>query len=158
MNYPIQTVDQLAPTLKAFRRAAGMTQAELAARLGITQQTYARLEANPQVVSLARFLRVLSVLGVQMTLGAEDATTQRQSPTNTWFSGDQSSPPAARHVQEAAARYAAPTATRKQPEAGASASAKRPAAAKRKPARQDSDSAPEQSKQPKPVVSRREQW
>lgn len=80
MDYSVNTVDQLAPLLKAFRRAAGLTQADLAARLGITQQTYARLEADPQVVSLGRFLRVLAVLDVQMTLGNADASASPTGP------------------------------------------------------------------------------
>jgi HTH-type transcriptional regulator/antitoxin HipB len=80
VDYSVNTVDQLAPLLKAFRRAAGLTQADLAARLGITQQTYARLEADPQVVSLGRFLRVLAVLDVQMTLGSADASASPTGP------------------------------------------------------------------------------
>lgn len=40
-------------------------------RLGITQQTYARLEANPGSVSIERLFKVLTVLGVEVVLSSE---------------------------------------------------------------------------------------
>ncbi|MBR8330335.1 helix-turn-helix transcriptional regulator [Burkholderia ambifaria] len=74
MAFPVQTLSQLRPILVGFRKAAGFTQAQLAARLGVTQQSYAQLEANPSAVSIERFFKVLNVLGVRLTLdpGAPD--------------------------------------------------------------------------------------
>jgi HTH-type transcriptional regulator/antitoxin HipB len=54
--------------LKAFRKSAGLTQAGVASLLGITQQTYAALEANPGSASTERVLRVLRILKVDMSL------------------------------------------------------------------------------------------
>ncbi|RDU98614.1 helix-turn-helix transcriptional regulator [Trinickia dinghuensis] len=68
MDYPIKTLSQLRPILKGFRKAAGMTQATVANHLGVTQQTYAQLEANPATVSIERLLKVLRVLGVSLVL------------------------------------------------------------------------------------------
>ena len=68
MDYPIKTLSQLRPILKGFRKAAGLTQAMMASHLGVTQQTYAQLEANPAVVSVERLFRVLRVLNVDLTL------------------------------------------------------------------------------------------
>ncbi len=68
MNYTITTLDQLRPILRGFRKASGLTQAGLAAKLGIAQQTYAQLEANPTSVSVERLFRLLRVLGVELVL------------------------------------------------------------------------------------------
>jgi HTH-type transcriptional regulator/antitoxin HipB len=68
VDYPIKTPGQLRPILQGFRKAAGLTQAMMASHLGVTQQTYAQLEANPAAVSVERLFRVLRVLDVDLTL------------------------------------------------------------------------------------------
>ncbi|WP_175685657.1 helix-turn-helix transcriptional regulator [Burkholderia anthina] len=68
MAFPVQTLSQLRPILVGFRKSAGLTQAQLAARLGVTQQSYAQLEANPSAVSIERLFKVLNVLGVRLML------------------------------------------------------------------------------------------
>ncbi|WP_322024645.1 helix-turn-helix transcriptional regulator [Burkholderia sp. BCC1977] len=68
MAFPVQTLSQLRPILVGFRKSAGLTQAQLAARLGVTQQSYAQLEANPSTVSIERLFKVLNVLGVRLAL------------------------------------------------------------------------------------------
>jgi HTH-type transcriptional regulator / antitoxin HipB len=69
--YPLKTLNQLRPLLIGFRKANGLTQKEVSERLGVTQQTYARLEANPGSVSIERLFRVLTVLGVEVVLSSE---------------------------------------------------------------------------------------
>ena len=68
MDFPIKTLTQLRPILQGFRKAAGLTQAAMASHLGVTQQTYAQLEANPAAVSVERLFRVLRVLQVDLRL------------------------------------------------------------------------------------------
>jgi HTH-type transcriptional regulator/antitoxin HipB len=68
VDYPIKTLSQLKPILQGFRKAAALTQAAMASRLGVTQQTYAQLEANPATVSVERLFKVLRVLQVNLTL------------------------------------------------------------------------------------------
>ncbi|WP_175672816.1 helix-turn-helix domain-containing protein [Burkholderia ambifaria] len=83
MAFPVQTLSQLRPILVGFRKSAGFTQAQLAARLGVTQQSYAQLEANPSAVSIERFFKVLNVLGVRLTLDPgtpDDAATPDVAP------------------------------------------------------------------------------
>lgn len=65
LRFRIQVLDQLKPILKGYRRYAGITQAELAEKLGITQQSYAELEAHPERVSVERLFIVLAIMGVQ---------------------------------------------------------------------------------------------
>lgn len=72
MNHPVKTLSQLRPILLGFRKAAGLTQAMVASHLGVTQQTYAQLEANPEAVSVERFFKVLRVLSVDLMLTQSD--------------------------------------------------------------------------------------
>ncbi|WP_454766335.1 helix-turn-helix domain-containing protein [Cupriavidus campinensis] len=69
--YPIRIISQLRPILQGFRKSRGLTQAELAARLGVSQQTYARLEANPGRVSVERLHAVLQALDVEIQLSPQ---------------------------------------------------------------------------------------
>lgn len=63
--------------LQAFRKAAGLTQAEIALRLGVTQQTYSALERNASKVSTQRLLQLLQLLGVDMVLQTKPTTHTR---------------------------------------------------------------------------------
>jgi len=54
----------LGERLRAARRRRRLTQAVVAARVGVTKQTLARLEAGNPSTSLATMLRVLQVLGL----------------------------------------------------------------------------------------------
>lgn len=66
--YTVKTLNQLRPLLLGFRKANGLTQKEVSERLGVTQQTYARLEANPASASIERLFKVFTVLGVEISL------------------------------------------------------------------------------------------
>lgn len=68
MVYPIKTLSQLPLVLKGFRKEKGLTQAALAEKLGITQQSYAYFEANPATATLERLFMVLRLLDVEISL------------------------------------------------------------------------------------------
>lgn len=68
-RFTVRTADQLPTLLQAFRKEAGLTQSEVALRLGVTQQTYSALERNADTVGAARLLKLLSILGVELILG-----------------------------------------------------------------------------------------
>ena len=68
--YPLKTINQLRPLLIGFRKANGMTQKDVSEKLGVTQQTYARLEANPASASMERLFKVFTVLGIEIVLSA----------------------------------------------------------------------------------------
>jgi HTH-type transcriptional regulator/antitoxin HipB len=80
MHYSIKTIHQLRPILQGFRKSRGMTQAMMAEHLGVKQQTYAELEANPAAVSVERLLRVLRVLRVELVLSQADGDTGPANP------------------------------------------------------------------------------
>lgn len=142
MAFPVQTLTQLRPILVGFRKSAGLTQAQLAARLGVTQQSYAQLEANPSAVSIERLFKVLNTLGVRMTLalGTQDASAASADPVP-----DADAAPA---VRQPAASKRKPDATR------GTTAAKKPA----RPAAGAARKRPATATPGKPRVSKREDW
>jgi HTH-type transcriptional regulator/antitoxin HipB len=74
MDYPIRTLQQIRPLLLGFRKRAGLSQAAVAALLGVTQQSYAKIEANPSATSVERLFTILRLLGSEILLsGSADA-------------------------------------------------------------------------------------
>ena len=77
--YSVHAAEQLPALLKAFRKSAGLTQGEVAARLGVTQQTLSALERNAQKVSVERLLHLLGILGVDMVLQEKPVSPGNES-------------------------------------------------------------------------------
>ena len=75
-DFTVRTPEQLPAILQGFRKQAGLTQAEVAARMGVSQQTLSALERNAEAVSAARLMRLLSVLGVELVLRKPDSLAQ----------------------------------------------------------------------------------
>jgi transcriptional regulator with XRE-family HTH domain len=68
VDYPVRTLQQLRPILQGFRKSSGLTQAQLASRLGISQQSYAKLEAAPEKAGFERLFAILQILQVDLVL------------------------------------------------------------------------------------------
>lgn len=68
MDYPIHFAEQLAQHLRSFRKSRGLTQAQLALQLGVSQSRVANIENHPGTVSLDNLLAVLSALDVRVLL------------------------------------------------------------------------------------------
>jgi HTH-type transcriptional regulator/antitoxin HipB len=80
MTFPLKTLQQLRPILVGFRKEAGLSQAAVAALLGVTQQSYAKIEANPSATSMERLFTILRLLGAEITLErSEESTSIHQS-------------------------------------------------------------------------------
>ncbi|MEG0194944.1 MAG: helix-turn-helix transcriptional regulator [Stenotrophomonas sp.] len=75
--HTVRTAQQLAPLMRAFRRQAGLSQAELAKQLGISRQAVGALERDPASASFERLMRVWAVLGLEVSL------QKRRAPDNT---------------------------------------------------------------------------
>ena len=74
MIYPVKTLASLPLLLKGFRKQKGLTQAAMAEKLGITQQSYAYFEANAASATFERLFLVLRLLDVEISL--DDTTAQ----------------------------------------------------------------------------------
>jgi HTH-type transcriptional regulator/antitoxin HipB len=80
VDYSVKTLSQLRPVLRGFRKAAGLTQAMLAERLGITQQSYAQFEADPAAAGVERLFTVLRLLNASITLSQNDSLPAQAAP------------------------------------------------------------------------------
>jgi len=67
-EYVLKHPQQLASILRALRLQAGLSQADLAARLGVSHQAVSQLERRPERVAVERLMRVLAVLRVDLAL------------------------------------------------------------------------------------------
>ena len=83
-EYLVKTDSQVGQLLESFRKERGLTQAALAKRLGVSQQTYSQLERNTSAASLGRVLAALSQLGVELVLRDTKGMLARapSSPSN----------------------------------------------------------------------------
>lgn len=66
MDYHIRTLEQLRPILVGLRKQAGLSQTAVASLLGVSQQSYAKIEANPTATSVERIFKILSLLGAEI--------------------------------------------------------------------------------------------
>ncbi|ANB75081.1 helix-turn-helix transcriptional regulator [Paraburkholderia phytofirmans] len=98
MDYAIKTLSQLRPILLGFRKSAGLTQAAVAELLGITQQSYAQLEANPASASVERLFKVMRLLNVELRM-SQASSAPGSGPAQTDTSKLQRQIPAARKVK-----------------------------------------------------------
>ena len=64
----IRMPQQLGPLMRAFRKQAGMSQAELAHSLGISRQAISALELAPETATFERLMKVWAVLGLRVSL------------------------------------------------------------------------------------------
>jgi|688.fasta_scaffold2353688_1 HTH-type transcriptional regulator/antitoxin HipB len=87
-RYTIRTSEQLIPLFQAFRKQQNLTQAELANRLGVGQQTISQLERRPNKATLERLLRALAAMDVEMVLVSKAsqkiAPDMPHSASETW--------------------------------------------------------------------------
>ncbi|WP_051378707.1 helix-turn-helix domain-containing protein [Derxia gummosa] len=97
MDYPIRLASQLRPQLRALRRQAGLTQAQLGQQLGVGQARMAEIEADPSVVSVDQFMRLLAALGVTLVLrdGEPEAVATDAATTASAADGGLAGQPAA---------------------------------------------------------------
>jgi len=70
--FRVYTAASIGPAIKHYRKEAGLTQAELAERVGLTREYLSRLEQGHETAQVRRILAVLRELGVRATLHKAD--------------------------------------------------------------------------------------
>lgn len=68
--------------LQSFRKATGLTQAEVATKLGVTQQMLSALERNAETVSAGRLMKLLAILNVEFVLRKRDGQKSQAAQAN----------------------------------------------------------------------------
>jgi HTH-type transcriptional regulator/antitoxin HipB len=84
MHHLIATPDQMAQLLAASRRQAGLTQAEAAARLGISQSRISALETDASALTLAQLLALCGIYGLQLQMRDKNQPVPEPAPTVEW--------------------------------------------------------------------------
>lgn len=76
----VRTPRQLGPLLRALRKDAGLTQADVAGALGMTRQAVSELENRPEAASFERLMRLCAVLGAEIALHPRDTSRPARAP------------------------------------------------------------------------------
>ena len=87
-SYVVRTPEQLIPIFSAFRRRNGLSQAELARLIGVSQQTVSQLERNPDKATLERLLRAFAAMDVEIVVrkkgGSAGTETAASAEKASW--------------------------------------------------------------------------
>lgn len=75
---------QLPAHLKSLRKTRGLTQAQLAKRLGIRQSRLADIENHPETVSSAQLLNLFAALGVEVLLRLKPTPQHTANRKGEW--------------------------------------------------------------------------
>ncbi|WP_454726255.1 MULTISPECIES: helix-turn-helix domain-containing protein [Cupriavidus] len=87
MKQALSTVTQLGQVLQSARRAAGLSQSDLAARLAVSQSRISHMELNPGTISAGQLLALASVLGLELVVrdrNAADDAADAAAPAVEW--------------------------------------------------------------------------
>lgn len=71
---PLLTAPQLGQLLRAARKRCGLTQAEVGARLGLSQNRVSHLEAHADELSVKQLLTWCAVVGLELSLAPRQTT------------------------------------------------------------------------------------
>jgi len=66
---PLKTASQLGQMLRASRKARKWTQAEVASRIGLSQNRLSHLERHPEELGFRQLLAWASTLGLELCVG-----------------------------------------------------------------------------------------
>ncbi|HJS03993.1 MAG TPA: helix-turn-helix domain-containing protein [Variovorax sp.] len=78
MRQVLSTPSQLGPLLKSGRRAAGLSQTDLARRMGISQSRISHMELHPESVSLDQLLALFGLLGIELMVQSKSGAQPAQ--------------------------------------------------------------------------------
>lgn len=73
-GYPIQTPQQLGSVLQGFRKQCGLTQAQVARKVGLQQSAVSELELDSSTASLNRIFKLLAALDLELVVQSRGAS------------------------------------------------------------------------------------
>jgi HTH-type transcriptional regulator / antitoxin HipB len=76
---PLVTAPQLGQLLRAARKQCGITQAQVAGRLGLSQNRVSHLELHPDELSFKQLLGWCAVVGLELHLAERDASSAQRA-------------------------------------------------------------------------------
>ncbi|MHA7683487.1 helix-turn-helix domain-containing protein [Cupriavidus sp. PET2-C1] len=80
MKQLLTTPSQLGQVLQSARRAAKLSQTDLATRLDVSQSRISHMELNPGSISADQLLALISVLGLELVVQDKRAAGAEASP------------------------------------------------------------------------------
>jgi len=75
-SVPLLTTMQLGQLLLSARKEKRLTQADLAARMGLSQARISQMELHPESVTVQQLLTATAILDLELTLGLRQTVTQ----------------------------------------------------------------------------------
>lgn len=84
ISHALVTPVQLGAVLQAARKAQGLTQSALAARIGLSQSRVSHLELNAHELSVEQLLAWCAVLGLELTIGTRGSAALSTTSTTEW--------------------------------------------------------------------------
>lgn len=75
----LSTSTQLGIILSSRRKALGLTQSEVAASLGISQNRFSELESRPAQLTIDRLLALSGILGLELVIQESPTDVSRNS-------------------------------------------------------------------------------
>lgn len=82
MDLVLSFPEQLSTHMRSLRRAQGMTQTQMASRMGVTQSRIAAIEKNAASMSLEQLHRALSALDTELVLRPRGKETPPLPPAS----------------------------------------------------------------------------
>lgn len=80
MDLTLAFPEQLSLHLRSLRKARGLTQAQLASRMGVGQSRISAIETDATKLTAEQLLRMLSALDASIVLRTSDDTPQSTAP------------------------------------------------------------------------------
>lgn len=76
MPDPLLTPMQLGHVLQSARKARKLSQANLGARIGLSQRRISALELQPDSINVEQLLKMCAALGLELSIGAKPGAQQ----------------------------------------------------------------------------------
>lgn len=84
MHQVIATIGQMGHVLAAGRKRAGLTQAQAAARMGISQSRISTLERDSRALTLDQLLALFGVYGLQLLVQDRPDSPRSEANEAQW--------------------------------------------------------------------------